>query len=71
MEIPLEKDQLQGWRARLETKEIWRVLSQHYQPYSSLRICDLEKVEYYRCMADMIDDLEEIFNGRPKSRKDR
>jgi hypothetical protein len=65
-EIQLDEDELVAWQRSHQTTQIWRRLISLYNPYQGIRNCEPHKVEYYRCMADMMEELERIFVFKEK-----
>lgn len=47
--------------------QVWQRLCSLYKPYNNLRTCEVEKIEYYRAQADMMEDLKRIFDGDQKT----
>jgi len=61
MDGELTKDRHVAWQHNQVTMQIWNKLCHNYNAYQHLRSCEPDKVQYYRCMADMMDDLEKLF----------
>jgi len=58
-----DKDLLDSWRRNLVTQQIWKRLSNSYNPVQGLRDCSIEKIEYYRGQLDMLDELSKLFTA--------
>lgn len=57
-----DKDLLDQWRRNRTTEQIWKILQDQYKPHNGLRSCEPEKIEYYRAMADIMEELGKIFS---------
>ena len=56
----VDKADLQRWRNHSITRVIWARLLEHYNP-QAWRSCDIEKIEYHRGQAEIMDELEKLF----------
>lgn len=55
-----DKDLMHEWRKFEVTRRVWQYF-QKYDPIEGLRTCDVDKIQYFRGQADLMDDLRRIF----------
>lgn len=63
-EIPSpDKLELEKWQANPTTMRVWRKLCSSFKPYKALRTCPLDKVEFHRGQAEILDELRKYFDA--------
>ena len=61
MSKAIPRNQLEEWRAHQVTRLVWKKLCNSYQPYQALRNCRPEDLKYHQGIADVLQDLAELF----------
>lgn len=64
-EILLDKPSLEKWQLNPTTMLVWQKLQASWE-VQAWRSCEHEKIEYWRGVADLMDELRKIFEA-PKS----
>lgn len=57
----IDKVVLEKWKHNPTTIQIWERLKKLYQT-NAWRVCDLDKIEYHRGQAAMMEELEKFFD---------
>lgn len=58
----IPKDQLENWRHNPTTKLVWEKLTQDFNPWSQLLVCDQAETKKYQGMAAVLEALREFMD---------